>query len=676
MENQLTLLFAVMAGALIGGAVTWKIQRGQIGAAIEKGRSDAQVELATSKERLRSTEEELRQCELNQEKVQQQANRWRDELDVAHNEKAQLAERASRVPALESDLAKADDLQQAAQREILRLATSEAEKTQLLQSTKARLTEIEIEQSDTRRLLDSMTTACNDVSEKYAAMEVKASRIAPLEQHLVEKESILAALNREMASLKEETGRLQAQLKAEQDTLAATDIRHGALQQKSIDAEKSLLASRQQTADHGATIGRLEAELAAEKAALVTALEELAAEKTYCDLAKANVNRLTTDLAEITVHLDAERSQHTEKIELLTQAREQMSLEFKNLANEILEEKSKRFTEDNQANLGQLINPLKEKMTEFKSKVEEIHAKDIEQQAMLRSELTQLKDLNRQITEEAHGLATALKGQAKTQGNWGELVLGNVLDRAGLCDGKDFKREVSFNTEEGRKRPDVIVFLPQKKHLVIDAKVSLNAYTRYVNADDEISRAQALKEHVFAISSRIQELSDRTYFDLPGLNTPEMVFMFIPIESAFVEALRADDGLFQRAVANNILVATPTTLLTSLNIVRQLWRFEEQNAHTAELADRAAKVYKKLVSFLGSMEAVGMQLDRAKESYGKAMGQLVHGKGNLIQQANDFERLGVSIQAPIPEHLVATAILELDHMNALEDSMSIPAIAS
>lgn len=674
MENQLTLLFTVMFGLLMGAFISWLILRSQVVAAVERGRADSQVELATGKERLRSTEDELRHFQEEQEKLQQLANRWRDEVNIAQNEKSQLSERASRVPDLEDDLAKAAELEKASQREVLRLSTSEAEKNQLLQSTKCRLAEIEAEQVETRRLVDSTSTAYNEVSEKYAVVEVKASRIAPLEQSVVDKEVALFALNRELASLKEDAGRLLAELKAEQDRVTATDARQMALQQKLVNVENDLITSRQQTSVHGATIGRLEAELAAEKAALASARQELDAEKAFCDLAKTSVNRLTTDLAEISVHLEAERSQSAEKIALLTQAREQMSLEFKNLANEILEEKSKRFTEHNQANMGQLINPLKDRMTEFKSKVEEIHAKDIEQQAMLRSELTQLKDLNRQITEEAHGLATALKGQAKTQGNWGELVLGNVLDRAGLCEGKDYRKEVSFNTEEGRKRPDVVVSLPQNKHLVIDAKVSLNAYTRYVNADDDGIRAQALKEHVFAISSRIQELSDRTYFDLPGLNTPEMVFMFIPIESAFVEALRADDGLFQRAVANNILVATPTTLLTSLNIVRQLWRFEEQNAHTAELADRAAKVYKKLVSFLASMEAVGMQLDRAKESYNKALGQLVHGKGNLIQQANDFERLGVSIQTPIPDHLVAKAVLELDHMVSLEDGFPIPVI--
>ena len=380
------------------------------------------------------------------------------------------------------------------------------------------------------------------------------------------------------------------------------------------------------------------------------------------DLARTQQAQSQADLAETRATLQSERQQSGEKLALLQQARDSLSDQFKSLANDILEDKSRRFTEQNQLNMAQILNPLKERLGEFKTRVEEIHTQETAQQATLRSELGQLKEMNRQLGAEAHGLATALKGQAKVQGNWGELVLGNVLERSGLREGQDYRREVSFNTEDGRKRPDVVVYLPQSKHLVVDAKVSLNAYTRYVNAEDEATRQLALREHVAAVADRIAELSNRAYFALPGLNTPEMVFMFIPIESAFVEALRADENLFQKAIENNVLVATPTTLLTSLNIVRQLWRFEEQNAHTAELADRAAKVYRKLVSFLGRMEAVGKQLARARESYNAAMGQLVTGKGNLINQAKEFERLGVSVQAALPEDLVAKAALELEQL--------------
>jgi len=259
-------------------------------------------------------------------------------------------------------------------------------------------------------------------------------------------------------------------------------------------------------------------------------------------------------------------------------------------------------------------------------------------------------------------LTTALRGQKKLQGNWGELVLENVLDRSGLVLGQDYKREVSITTEEGKQRPDAIVYLPQQKHLIIDAKVSLEAYTQYVNSEDDVLRAQALKAHVRAISDRITELADRNYYKLPGLNSPEMVFMFVPIESAFVEALKADETLFQKAIENNVLVATPTTLLTSLNIVRQLWRYEDQNKHTAALADKAEKVFKKLNVFLNSFEGIKKGLEKANEAYTKAEGQLVSGRGNLVKQVGEFKNLAPAIKAQLPSYFTDKADLEINYI--------------
>jgi DNA recombination protein RmuC len=345
-------------------------------------------------------------------------------------------------------------------------------------------------------------------------------------------------------------------------------------------------------------------------------------------------------------------------------ARKSLTEEFQNLANSILEDKTRRFSEQNIENLGHLLNPFKERLNEFKKRVEEIHYQDAQQQATLKAELANLKELNQQMTAEAHGLATALKGQAKKQGNWGELVLENVLMRSGLQEGKDYRREVSFNTEEGKRRPDVIIYLPDAKHLIVDSKVSLNAYTRYVNAEDELERKQALAEHVKAVGDRIKELADRRYFELGDLNSPEMVFMFVPVESAFVEALRADETLFQQALERNVLVATPTTLLTSLNIVRQLWRLEKQNAHSAALADSASKLYNKFTVFISTMEELGRKIDGARVSYAKAFGQLYQGRGNLIKQAKEFEQLGVAVKGALPQYLVDKADLELDLLAA------------
>lgn len=575
MNDQIILLVAPLSGFALGALLIWFVVRGHIATAVEQGKSETLIALATIKEQVRSLEDERLDSTTRYETLEQQANEWRNALDGASAENARLTERASRVSALESQVKSLQDEQGLKQQTVLRLTASEAEKAQSLQSTSSRLTEVE--------------HAINSANET-------------IEQH------------------------------------------------------------QQQSGELRENFSRVSAELMAERENLATVRNDLRNEKNQREQAQTEISRLNTQLAALTSQLEAEKTRVRENLALLDEAKEALSNQFKSLASDIMEEKSKRFTEQNQTNIGQLLNPLKDRLTEFKAKVEEIHTKDTEQQATLKAELAQLKDLNRQMTEEAHGLAIALKGQTKKQGNWGELVLGNVLDRCGLREGQDFKREVSFNTEEGRKRPDVVIYLPQAKHLVIDAKVSLNAYTRYVNAEDDLERQKALQEHVNAVAGRIQELSNRVYSDLPGINSPEMVFMFIPIESAFVEALRADESLFQKAIERNVLVATPTTLLTSLNIVRQLWRFEEQNAHTAELADRAGKVYKKLVSFLGSMEALGKQLDRAKESFGAAMGQLYIGKGNLIGQAKQFEKLGVSVQTPLPENLVAKAALELEHL--------------
>ena len=383
---------------------------------------------------------------------------------------------------------------------------------------------------------------------------------------------------------------------------------------------------------------------------------------------------LDRELATVGTRLEEERKQAEEKITLLREMTESgkkaLTEEFQNLANSILEDKTKRFSEQNLESLGQVLTPFRERLNEFKSRVEEIHYQDAQQQAALKAELAQLKELNRQMSEEAHDLATALKGHAKKQGNWGELVLENVLARSGLQLGRDYRREVSFNTDDGKRRPDVIVYLPQEKHLIVDAKVSLNAYTRYVNAEDELERKQALKEHVQAIADRITELSDRRYFELDDLNSPEMVFMFIPVESAFVEALRADETLFQQALQQNVLVATPTTLLTSLNIVRQLWRHENQNIHSAKLADSAAQLYKKLAGFIKGMEELGRKLDSAKAAYQSAFGQFYSGPGNVIKRARDFEQLGVAVQKALPQSLVDKADLELDYLPAVASNGS------
>lgn len=375
---------------------------------------------------------------------------------------------------------------------------------------------------------------------------------------------------------------------------------------------------------------------------------------------KAALNQRDVDLSTLRSTIEQKELHFKEQLSHIKESKEQLKKEFENLANQILEEKSQRFKTLNQESIEQLLKPVQGELKGFRDKMELIHVEDLKQRAALKTELLHLQAKSQAITEQADRLSTALQGQKKTQGNWGELMLENVLDSAGLRAGVDYQREVSFNTEDGRLRPDVVVYLPQQRHLVIDAKTSLNAYTRYVNADTELEAQQALKEHVMAVQSRINELASKAYDRLPGINSPEVVIMFVPIESAFVEALKYQSDIYQQAIEKNILVATPTTLLTSLNIVKQLWRFEEQTKYSKELAARAERFYNKLNGFLTSMEGVGKQLDRAKESYDKAFSQLYRGKGNLIKQASEFKELGVSVQKELPVESVEKAQLELD----------------
>jgi DNA recombination protein RmuC len=383
-------------------------------------------------------------------------------------------------------------------------------------------------------------------------------------------------------------------------------------------------------------------------------------EKSRLQLLQQELQQLQSEHSALKTRREEQERHFQQQMEQLEASREQLKKEFEQLASEILERKGKAFTEMSQQSLNHLLNPIQSEMKGFREKVEHIHLRETEQRVQLRTELQNLQQLNRAITEQAEKLTTALQGQKKVQGNWGELMLENVLDNAGLRAGVDYRREVSFNGEDGRQRPDAIVYLPGDKHLIIDAKTSLAAYTRYVNAEQDSERQQALREHARAVADRIKELAERRYDRLPGLNSPEIVIMFIPVESAYVEALKADETLYQRALEQNVLVATPTTLLTSLNIVRQLWRFEDQSKHTAELADRAERFYNKLNSFLTSMQDVGKKLDGARISYERAFAQLYSGRGNLIKQAAEFKELGVSVQKELPTDLVDKAKLELD----------------
>jgi DNA recombination protein RmuC len=537
-------------------------------------------------------------------------------------------------------LAQANNLNETGQSEIKNLTASLHEKDLQTERLQAQLesyqtteTRLMTELSDGKKELESINNKLVDVTSQHnetgkrleaanAEVRSQVDRVKDLSDRLAQREEELKIERKLVSDLK--------------DAIAQEGKKSESLESKVHESDKY--------------IKELKDAIAEEK----VRIEDV--QKSHQELVRVHTQLKTEQ--------DEREASHARELATFEKQKEALTEQFKLLSNEILEAKAKSLQESSKQTLSSVMSPFQQSIDNFKKEVQEIHHRETSQQGELRQELASLKELNQKITTEAHELSTALRGQKKLQGNWGELVLENVLDRSGLQKGKDYDREVSIITEEGRSRPDAIVYLPQEKHLIIDAKVSLNAYTRFVNAEDEIERAQALKEHVAAVAGRIKELADRDYYKLPGLNSPEMVFMFIPIESAFVEALKADETLFQQAIENNVLVATPTTLLTSLNIVRQLWRYEDQNKHTAELANKAEAVFKKLNGFLQSFEKIKKGIEAANDAYSKAEGQLVSGRGNLVKQVGEFKNLAPAIKDTLPAYFTEKADLEIDFIPA------------
>jgi DNA recombination protein RmuC len=393
-------------------------------------------------------------------------------------------------------------------------------------------------------------------------------------------------------------------------------------------------------------------------------VQKLAQKEALIDQLNTQISGLKTQLNQEQVERQKDQQNLEEKLELLQANKAQLSQEFENLSNKIFEEKNKQFKQTSQEGLSSLLNPFKDQLEGLRKKVDDVYVEESKDRAALKAQIGELHNLNKQITEEAASLARALRGEKKTQGNWGELVLETVLEKSGLRQGEEFTREKSINNDEGtRYRPDVIINLPEDKHIVVDAKVSLNAYTDYINAENDADRIRFLKQHVDAVRMHIKTLADKSYAKLPGVNSPDFVFMFMPIEPAFMIAFEHDDKLFNDAFEQRIVVVTPTTLLASLRTVSSLWSIERQNKSAKQLADQAAKVHDKLVGFVESMEKVGAQLHTVQGTYDKAWSQLKEGRGNFISQAHKFKDLGVRTKKELSSQVTDSAELEFEDEN-------------
>ncbi|MFZ3273311.1 MAG: DNA recombination protein RmuC [Lutibacter sp.] len=335
---------------------------------------------------------------------------------------------------------------------------------------------------------------------------------------------------------------------------------------------------------------------------------------------------------------------------------EKFSKEFEILASKILEEKSAKFTEQNKENLKNILSPLQEKIQTFERKVEDTHKESIDYHAALRQQILGLKDLNLQMSKDTINLTKALKGDSKTQGNWGELVLERVLEKSGLEKDREYFVQQSFTNEEGKRiLPDVVIHLPDGKKMVIDSKVSLTAYEQFVNSDDDFEKSQFLKEHVNSLKRHIEQLSEKRYEDIYKIESPDFVLLFIPIEPAFAVALNTDNQLYNKAFERNIVIVTPTTLLATLRTIDSMWNNEKQQRNAIEIARQAGALYDKFEGFISDLTNVGKKMDEAKAEYRGAMNKLFEGKGNLIVSVEKLKKMGAKSKKSLPQNIIERA---------------------
>ncbi|KAF2513752.1 DNA recombination protein RmuC [Flavobacterium zhairuonense] len=344
-----------------------------------------------------------------------------------------------------------------------------------------------------------------------------------------------------------------------------------------------------------------------------------------------------------------------QKIEI-TELQEKFTKEFENLANKILEEKSAKFTEQNSENMKSILLPLQDKIQGFEKKVEQTHKESIDYHAALRQQIIGLSEMNAQMSKETLNLTKALKGDTKMQGNWGELVLERVLEKSGLEKGREYEVQQSFtNTEGTRVLPDVVINLPDGKKMIVDSKVSLVAYEKWINEESEILKIDFLKEHVNSIKRHVEQLGNKNYHDLYQMESPDFVLLFIPIEPAFAIALNEDSTLYNRAFDKNIVIVTPSTLLATLRTIDSMWTNQKQQENAFEIARQAGALYDKFEGFVTDLVRIGNKIKDTKTEYESAMNKLVDGKGNLISSVEKLKKMGAKAKKSLPENIIARA---------------------
>jgi DNA recombination protein RmuC len=456
-----------------------------------------------------------------------------------------------------------------------------------------------------------------------------ANAIAPIE---LEK-AMLTERVQKIGKLEDEISRLNMSLSAV--SVELSDLRTSSAKEKS----------------------RLEAELSAERRALQQSSAELDESKTEKNKLDVDLRSLVEEAATLRSRNEASERSLAEQVKLLNEAKQTLADHFKSLAAEILDEKARGFSEQSSANLDQLLSPLKTQITEFKDKVEKLHTEGGKERVELGVHIKSLAELNKTLSADAQNLAHALKGQAKTQGNWGELILERVLEASGLRKGHEYQVQQNQLREDGtRAQPDVVIDLPEERKLIVDAKVSLVAYERYVTATTDADRSLSARQHLDSIRAHIRSLSTKNYQLLYGVQAMDFVVAFVPVEPAFLLAVSEDENLFMDAWQKNVLLVSPSILLFVVRTVAHLWRQEQQSRNAQEIAKRGAELYEKLCGFVADLDKVGTRLTDAKTAYDDAYVKLTSGRGNAIRQAEMLRELGVKPTKQLPQPLVAAAL--------------------
>ncbi|MEE4251751.1 MAG: DNA recombination protein RmuC [Alcanivoracaceae bacterium] len=390
---------------------------------------------------------------------------------------------------------------------------------------------------------------------------------------------------------------------------------------------------------------RLQTELEAARQQLLSVHSELTGVR---EQLAQNQQQLAEARAEAARWQEREKNQQ-ERLNWLEQSREQMKKDFEALSARIFEERTQKLQEQNRTGLDDVLKPFREQLQDFRRRVDQIHSDDNRQQATLLEQIRNLQQLNQTMVEDARHLTNALKGQTKTQGNWGEMILERILEESGLVRGREYETQVSMTTESGQRRqPDVIVHLPDNKDVIVDAKVSLTAYERFCREDDEELRRQALDEHVQSLRSHIRGLNRKEYEGLDGVQTLDFVLLFIPVEAAFLSAMEKAPELYNEAYNKHIVLVSPTTLLVTLRTINNIWRNEYQNRNALEIADRAGKICDQVTLIAESLDDVGDKLGKAQKAYDTAYDRLSRGRGNLLGQAHKLQSLGARARKQLP----------------------------